>query len=144
MKKNGTVQNHLYPEISTMKTIPRALMALTIVTGMAGLLHPAQAETLDPRTGAVFSYQTRQQISVELALNLPTGEPAALSFYSGDGDDLRLLENAFTDSAGHYSGTLRLPAHETRIVVIVTHADGSERLELPVIGNSIVHADSLQ
>lgn len=88
-----------------------------------------------------FQYDMSRATAVDITVALPDGEPALLSFYSEGENGLRLLENAFTDSLGHYLGQLQLPAHLTQVVVIVRATDRQDMLTLPISADLITYAE---
>jgi len=88
-------------------------------------------------SSADVSYDTGHLTAVDITLANPDQQPALLSFYSEGENGLRLLENSFTDTQGHFGGQLLLPMHLTQIVMVVRTNDRQSTLTLPVNGDAI-------
>jgi hypothetical protein len=88
-----------------------------------------------------FRYDMSRATTVDIALALPDGNPALLSFYSEGKNGLQLLENAFTDTQGYYAGQLQLPSHLSQVVVVVRAAERQDTLTLSVNADVITYAE---
>ena len=87
------------------------------------------------------SYYTGHLTTVDISLANPDQQTALLSFYSEGENGLRLLENSFTDSQGHFGGQLLLPMHLTQIVMIVRTNDRQTTLSLPINDDAISYSE---
>ena len=113
------------------------LCGLLLALGLAGALGTTASAT----TTDAFTYDNSATTGVDIRLAGGDGTPALLSFYSEGANGLRLLENAFTDPSGHYAGDMRLPAHLTRVVVVIRDAGRQDTLTLPVSDQWIAYAE---
>ena len=116
-----------------MKRFPALWLAAVLAAGGASATAVADA------TG--FHYETGRWTPADITLALTESQPALLSFYSEGSNGLRLLENAFTDPQGRYTGDLRLPAHLTQVVVVVRTAERQDTLTLPITDTGITYTD---
>ena len=124
-----------------MKRVNLILLMGAVLAG-GGYCATAAAATMDGlQVSTGFQYETSRSTPVDIALLLPDGNPALLSFYSEGSNGLQLLENAFTDSLGHYNGQLRLPVHLDHVVVFVRGAERQDTLTLPISADSITYAE---
>jgi hypothetical protein len=113
------------------------LKAMILTSGGYG----AVVEAASAQAQSGFRYDTSAWTSVDIDFPSADGSPALLSFYSEGPNGLRLLENAFTDTHGHYAGDMRLPAHLAKVVVVVRTAGHEDTLTLPINDHSIAYAE---
>jgi lipopolysaccharide/colanic/teichoic acid biosynthesis glycosyltransferase len=132
------LQYHQSKSLWTDFKVLGMLMALILSGG--GYSATVAASTND-QTQNAFRYDTSHWTAVDITLAGTDGNPALLSFYSEGPNGLRLLENAFTDTQGRYSGDMRLPAHLSQVVVMVRTGDRQDTLTLPIVDESITYFD---
>ena len=123
-----------------MKLLNSILLMAVVLAG-SGYRVAFSADTDDLQVSAGFQYEMSRSLSVNVALALPDGNPALLSFYGEGANGLRLLENVFTGPQGEYSGQLRLPARFSRVVMVVRGVDRQDTFTLPVNADSIAYVE---
>ena len=130
-----------YSQSQSLWTDLKLLGMLTVlIFSGGGYSATVSASLADPATN-VFSYDSSNLTAVDIDLATPDGGPALLAFYSEGPNGLRLLENAFTDADGHYSGDLRLPAHLAQIVVVVRTGERQDTLTLPIADRAVSYVE---
>lgn len=120
------------------------LLTLLQVLLLAGVTHGAALAANDAvpaDANEPFSYDTSHVIPVDITLANADNEPMLLSFYSKGDNGLRLLENLFTDTEGHFVGQLRLPIHLQQVTLVVRGVQRQSTLVLGLNGDSITYAD---
>lgn len=118
---------------------PLTIRSSTLLLALLMLLGASSA-SLAANT-SVFRYQTNQWTTVDITLAATDASPVLLSFYSEGTNGLRLLENAFTDSQGHFAAEMSLPAHLNQVVVVVRGSERQDTLTLPITDESIAYAE---
>ena len=123
-----------------MKQVNSILLMAVVLAG-GGSCAAIAASTDGIQASDEFRYEMSRSAAVDIKLVLPGGNPASLSFYSEGANGLRLLETTFTDPTGHYVGQLQLPAHLSRVMVVVHGVGRQNTLTLPINANSITYAE---
>lgn len=123
-----------------MKHLLTLLKALLLAGVTHGAAYAADSE-VPTDANEPFSYETSHAIPVDITLANSANEPMLLSFYSKGENGLRLLENLFTDTQGHFVGQLRLPIHLQQVTLVVRGVKRQSTLVLGLNGDSITYAD---
>lgn len=130
-----------YHQSQSLWTDLKLLGMLTVLIFSGGGYSSTVSASLNGPAENVFSYNSSNLTAVDISLATPDGGPALLAFYSEGPNGLRLLENAFTDADGHFTGDLRLPAHLAQVVVVVRTGERQDTLTLPIADQSISYVE---